>query len=245
MDTQLKLSQSQIEAFYVDVFAESQVNDLLNMASITKKNVVDVGGGVGYFAQELQSKTDCRVRVIDSDVTSIGKVIALDNINIEAEIGDALNPKVKGNEDFVCFNLILHHLIAKSEKRTRELQKKALISWENTGATIFVNEYIYESYIGNLSGRLIYKITSSKFLSAIGAVIGRINPSLKANTLRVGVRFRANREWIKLFDECGFKVLSMTYGKVEPTPIALRLLLLIKNVRRDSFLLVKQAPPQL
>jgi hypothetical protein len=249
MNTQLKLAQSQIEAFYVDCFAESQVNDFLKMTNMTKndehdkKNVVDVGGGVGYFARELQSRVGCRVRVIDSDAVSIGKVKALKNISIESEVGDALNPKVKGNEDFICFNLILHHLIGKSEKQTRELQKKALLAWKNTEATIFVNEYIYESYVKNFSGRLIYEITSSKFLSVIGSLIARINPSLKANTFGVGVRFRANREWIKLFEECGFKVISATYGEVEQTTIAHRVLLLIRQVRRDSFLLVKRYPP--
>jgi hypothetical protein len=122
------------------------------------------------------------------------------------------------------------------------LQKQALLPWENTNASIFVNEYIYESFVGYLIGRFIYSITSNKILSTIGTAIGRVIPSLKANTFGIGVRFRANDEWIKLFEECDFTVASMSYGEVEYTSMPLRLLF-IKQIRRDSFLLVKSTQP--
>jgi hypothetical protein len=237
MNTQVKLSESQIAAFYVDVFAESQVKDFLKLTKMPAKNVVDVGGGVGYFAQRLlQSDINYRIRVIDSDLTSIARVKLLGNENIQAELGDALNPEVKGDEDVVCFNLILHHLIGKTERQTRALQKKALLAWKGSGAKLFINEYIYESYVKDFSGRLIYEITHNWILSAVGELISKIIPSLKANTFGVGVRFRANREWIKLFEECGFAVVSISHGKAEWISIPRRLLL-IRQVRRDSFLL--------
>lgn len=240
--TQKKLSQSQIEAFYIDCFNESQVKDFIGF---TKKNqrtneqvVVDIGGGVGYFAQNLNKQTGYKVRVIDSDKISIDRVTQLNNIKIEGVVGDALAPDIKGDEDIVCFNLILHHLIGSTEAETRLLQKKALLAWSNSKVTIFVNEYIYDSFIGYLSGRMIYEITSSKVLSAIGRAIGKIIPSLRANTFGVGVRFRAHREWLKLFEECGFNVSSISFGEIEHTAMPLRLLF-IKQKRRDSFLLVK------
>jgi hypothetical protein len=240
---QIKLAQSQIEAFYVDCFNESQLNDFIKLTSSIKLTndhncVVDVGGGVGYFARNLNNKTGASVRVIDSDFPSIKKVNKLENKNIFGIVGDALNPEIKGDENIVCFNLILHHLVGSNENKTRILQKQALLAWKNTNASIFVNEYIYESFVGYLSGRLIYEITSNRILSAIAAAIGRVIPSLKANTLGIGVRFRANDEWVKLFEECGYTVASMSYGEVEYTAIPLRLLF-IKQVRRDSFLLVK------
>lgn len=240
--TQIKLSQSQIEAFYVDCFNESQVKDFIKLTNkVQRKNeqvAVDIGGGVGYFAQNLNKQTGYNVRVIDSDKISIDRVNQLNNLEIEGVLGDALTPDIKGNEGIVCFNLILHHLIGPTETETRLLQKKALLAWQNSKAIIFVNEYIYDSFVGNLSGRLIYEITSSKVLSAIGRTIGKIIPSLRANTFGVGVRFRAHREWLKLFEECGFHVSSVSFGEIEHTAIPLRLLL-IKQVRRDSFLLVK------
>ena len=237
---QIKLMQSQIDAFYLNCFNESQVMDFIKLTNNNRNYncIVDVGGGVGYFAQNLNGKLGSLVRVIDSDAYSIEQVKRLENKNIEGIIGDALNPEIKGDESIICFNLILHHLIGSNEAETRMLQKQALLAWRNTQVQIFINEYIYESFLGNLSGRLIYEITSNRFLSTVGAFIGNIIPSLKANTFGVGVRFRASKEWIKLFEECGFKVVSISYGKVEYTSIPLRFLL-IKQVRRESFLLVK------
>ncbi len=236
---QITLAQLQIEAFDHRDFNESQVNDFIKLTNNNINNyIVDVGGGVGYFAQNLNDKTGASVRVIDSNLLSIEKVKKLENKNIEGIVGDALNPEIKGDESVICFNQILHHLIGSNETETRMLQKQALLAWKNTNASIFINEYIYESFVSNLSGRLIYEITSNKFLSAIGAAIGRIIPSLKANTFGIGVRFRANDEWVKLFEECGFTVASMSYGEVEYISIPRRLLL-IKQARRDSFLLVK------
>jgi hypothetical protein len=187
---QIKLAQSQIEAFYVDCFNESQVSDFIKLTNSIKLTnnyncVVDVGGGVGYFARNLNNKTGASVRVIDSDFASIEKVNKLENKNIFGIVGDALNPEIKGDENIVCFNLILHHLIGSNETETRMLQKQALLAWKNANISIFVNEYIYESFVGNLSGRLIYEITSNKILSTIGAIIGRVIPSLKANTFGI------------------------------------------------------------
>ena len=238
---QITLAQSQIEAFDHEDFHESQANDFIKLTNnnINKnKYVVDVGGGVGYFAKSLNDKTGISVRVIDSNVLSIEKVKKIKNKNIEGIVGDALNPVIKGDESVICYNQILHHLIGSNEAETRMLQKQALLAWKNTNISIFINEYIYESFVGNLSGRLIYEITSNKFLSTIGAAIGRIIPSLKANTFGVGVRFRAKDEWIKIFEECGFTLSSMSYGEEEYVSIPRRLLL-IKQARRDSFLLVK------
>lgn len=246
--TQITLSKSQIEAFYVDCFNESQVNDFIKLTNKDQQKndqlVVDIGGGVGYFAQNLNKQTGHKVRVIDSDKISIDAVKRLNNLKIEGVVGDALTPDIKGNEDIVCFNLILHHLIGRTETETRLLQKKALLAWKNSKAIIFVNEYIYDSFVGNLSGRLIYEITSSKVLSAIGRTIGKIIPSMRANTFGIGVRFRSHREWLKLFEECGFQVSSVSLGEIEHTAFPLRLLL-IKQVRRDSFLLVKPTQQQL
>jgi SAM-dependent methyltransferase len=240
---QVMLEESQIAAFYVDCFAVNQVNhferltDFRSLGSI--KLVVDIGGGCGYFAKELNAKTGLRVRVIDSDERSI-EACARHNIkSIEGVIGDALNPEVKGDEDVVCFNLLLHHLIAKNEHETRELQKKAIVAWRDKVRYVFVNEYIYDSFFGYASGRIIFEITKSKLLSAIGRLVSEVVPSFKANTFGVGVRFRAHAEWIELFEECGYEVVSKAYSEPDYTSLPLRALL-IREVRKDSFLLKRR-----
>lgn len=126
-NSQQTLSQNQIEAFYHDNFIESQVRDFINLlgssADAAPGIVVDIGGGCGFFAKALQNVTALKVRVLDTDLQSIEHCM---REGIDAAQDDALNPTIVGDESVVCFNLILHHLVGKSEEETRDLQKRAL-----------------------------------------------------------------------------------------------------------------------
>jgi hypothetical protein len=229
------LSTEQIEAFYHDQFVEDQANHFVKLLGATSRvnNVTDMGGGCGFFAKRLKHLADYKVKVIDMDE---GSVDACRSSGVEAERGDALKPTFTGNEDVVTFNLILHHLVGVSEQATLDLQIKALALWRPHIQFAFVNEYIYESYIGNFSGWLIFSITKSQFLSTIGKIVAKFLPSLKANTFGIGVRFRAAQEWERVFDSAGYDVKSTIVGENEPVSLPRRLLL-IKHIRRDSFLL--------
>ena len=237
---QIKLMDKQVQEFYVDCFALDQVSHfrkmLVNCGSTGINLVVDVGGGCGFFAAELNRQTGISVRVIDADRWSVDACNALNNINIHAIEGDALNPKVNGDEDVVTFNLILHHLIGKNDHETRLLQKRTLAFWHGKSNYVFVNEYIYDSYIGCISGRLIYEITRSKFLSIFAKIVSRFLTSLRANTFGIGVRFRSHDEWLEIFDESGYEVIEKIRGANDNVSLARRFLL-IKEVRKDSFLL--------
>lgn len=237
-DAQAKLSASQIEAFYHDEFAADQVRDFVALTEGAPPQgvVVDLGGGIGHFAHGLASESRLRVRVVDSDPVSVERCRQR---GVEAVAGDALAPDFQGDEDAACFNLILHHLVGKDEPTTRALQIQALKAWQGHSRFVFVNEYIYESFVGHLSGRIIYAITSSHVLSAIGRAIGRVVPAFRANTFGTGVRFRASHEWHALFAEAGYAVKRATQGVPEHISPPLRLLL-IKAIRRDSFRLEPQ-----
>lgn len=237
------LAQQQISEFYTDCFAVEQVLHFEKIAPIgtldCNKTIVDIGGGCGHFAKQLHYKINRKMRVVDLDPVSIE---ACRSQGIDAALGDALLPPYEGDEEVVCFNLILHHLVANDEVMTRDCQKKALLAWRNKAKYIFINEYIYESFIASISGRLIYEITKSPLLSAFASMISKFAPSLRANTFGVGVRFRSHDEWVRLFEEIGFRVLSRIYGADEDVSLPRRLLL-IKKIRRDSFIL--EASPQL
>lgn len=231
------LSVRQLEAFYHDEFVEDQTRDFKNLlarvdcgSSVT----VDVGGGCGFFARRLSEMTGRRLRVIDLDPVSVA---TCRNAGLDAVEGDALAPVVMGDEQIATFNLVLHHLVGSTESLTRALQIRALQSWRRQVSHLFVNEYIYESYVGRFSGWAIYQITSSRALSAIGRVIAKLIPAFRANTFGVGVRFRAHAEWRDLFREAGFDVLASAQGNDERVALPLRLLL-IRAIRRDSYLLV-------
>ncbi len=231
------LNAEQVSAFYHDLFVQQQVGHFnkIALSSVEPgKFVVDVGGGCGYFATAIKKEFGIPTRVIDMDPLSVA---AAQNLGVEAIIGDALQPIKKNDEGVVCFNLILHHLVSSTEKETKWLQSKAISSWNQNGVKVFINEYCYESWLGNFSGWFIYQITRSKFLSAIGKAVSRLVPSFKANTFGVGVRFRSNSEWKELFDQCGYNVIDAIQGDNENVSLPLRLLL-IKEIRRDSFFLV-------
>lgn len=234
---QKTLVASQLSEFYHNVFVEDQLRDF-KACFYNGKNpitgvIIDIGGGVGYFAGAVKNELGNTVRVIDMDPLSVENCKKL---GLDAEIGDCTKLKPKGDETIVCFNLILHHLVASTEKNTKILQASAVRTWRGKSRRIFVNEYIYESYIPNLSGWLIYQITSSRVLSAIGKVVSKIIPSLRANTFGTGVRFRSHREWKQIFTHEGFQVTKSIIGRDEQVALPLRMLL-IKNIRRDSFLL--------
>ncbi len=233
------LNADQIAAFYHDVFVQQQVEDFKKIAlHIVEpgKVIVDMGGGCGYFASVIKRELNISTRVIDMDPVSVESARSL---GVEAVVGDALRPEKKQDESVACFNLILHHLVANSETETLALQSSAISAWRENNVKVFVNEYIYESWISNFSGWLIYQITKNKLLSAIGSAVSKVVPSLKANTFGVGVRFRSNSEWKKIFEKSGFFVKDELRG--EPEFISLpRRMLLIKEIRRDSFVLISR-----
>ena len=233
---QRKLNTKQIASFYHDKFVQQQVEHFKNIAFPVldqQKIIVDIGGGCGYFASAIKRELSIPTRVIDLDPLSVEEALSL---GVEAVIGDALKPEIKNDESVACFLMILHHLVANTEDETKALQMAAISCWQNKRVNIFVNEYIYESWISNFSGWVIYQITKSKILSAIGKMVSKAMPSLKANTFGVGVRFRSNSEWKKIFEKSGFTVVGELRGESEFISLPRRLLL-IKEIRRDSFLL--------
>jgi hypothetical protein len=230
------LSVGQLEAFYHDEFVEDQARHFQQLLARFDQGsgvTADVGGGCGFFARRVAEITGRRMRVIDLDPVSVA---TCRRAGVDAVEGDALAPTIAGDEQIASFNLVLHHLVGRSERLTRELQVRALAAWRRQVKHVFVNEYIYESYIGHFSGWMIYRITSSAFLSAIGRVVARVVPAFRANTFGVGVRFRAHQEWRELFGQAGYDVVASVQGAEERVAPPRRLLL-IRSIRRDSYLL--------
>lgn len=235
---QMKLDANQIAAFYHDEFVASQLRAfkaLVPDRNVKSDVVVDMGGGAGHFALGLIESGDVgTVRVVDMDPISIQ---LCHQRGLDAIQGDALEPPIRDDENVICFNLILHHLVGNSELATRSMQSQVLANWYGKANAIFVDEYIYDSYWNDTSGKLIYAITKSKILSQIGMVVSRFIPSLRANTFGIGVRFRSHDEWLLLFNKIGYRVEACVRGSEENISLARRMLM-IKSCRRDSFLLV-------
>lgn len=236
---QVVLDADRIEKFYHDAFVQTQVEHFVNVCLPALKpepRVVDVGGGCGFFARDLASSCGARCLVIDTDPESVRRASLT---GVEAIVGDALEPPIDGTEDAVCFNLILHHLVAGTNRETTNLQASALDAWRGSGAVLFVNEYIYDSLWGDAAGRLIYAVTSNRVASWLGSVIATVVPTLRANTFGVGVRFRGEKSWRRLFERSGWRVAGYARGAEEVVSLPRRLLM-IRSCRRDSFVLVER-----
>lgn len=240
---QKQLSQDQHAAFYHAEFVDLQLRHFQALCPAelhAGRAVVDIGGGAGHFARALGERAGARVRVIDMDPVAVAACLAS---GIDARAGDALSPPRVGDEGVACFNLILHHLVGNDEAATEALQAGALGAWRGGVRAVFVNEYIYDSWLGDASGRLIFAVTASRALSAVASAVARFVPSLRANTFGVGVRFRSDAAWRAFFARHGLRVQAHERGPEEIVSLARRLLL-IRSCRKDSYLLeFAGAPP--
>ena len=185
MAVQKTLSAEQIKDFYHQNFVRDQVTDFEAQVPLPLGDdqvVLDVGGGFGFFAEALARKTGVRVRVLDSDPVSVDACRARE---VDAELSDALQPKIRGDEAVVSFNLILHHLIGATASETADLQRRALQPWRGRARFVLVNEYIYESWgWPGTSAWFIWSVTSSQLLSRIGTAVSKFVPSLRALLIR-------------------------------------------------------------
>lgn len=235
---QIALEKDRIANFYHDLFVKSQVEGFARICApgLDRDKVVsDMGGGCGFFARAVERELGLRVRVVDADSISVETAV---QDGLQAFVGDALAWSPLGDESAACFNLILHHLVGRSESETLRLQLNALDRWKCADVRVFVHEYIYDSYVGELSGALIYRITGSRLLSSLAEIVSRVVPDLRANTFGVGVRFRAEKEWRRIFESQGWRVEGYCRGREEGVSFPRRMLL-IKSCRRDSFVLVR------
>jgi hypothetical protein len=239
---QVTLGDAQIAAFNTDRNAAEQSARFVHFArrfsGVTPgRVVVDIGGGNGYFARDLNAATGWTVRVVDSDEKSIRGCLAIGVAGVQAVRGDAIEPDILGDEDAVVFNLVLHHLVGRTESDTTVLQERSLAAWRERARFLMVSEISYDSFFFDITGKLIFLVTSSGLLSKVAAFVGRFVPSLRANTLGVGVRFRSKREWVSFFERCGYRVVEVVDGVPEALPFPLRFLF-VKQIRSDYFLLV-------
>ncbi|MDB2668338.1 class I SAM-dependent methyltransferase [Alphaproteobacteria bacterium] len=172
------------------------------IGSLSLKKGLDVGGGVGVFAEhvaKLQEGT--QIDVIEPGTEAHGKFRKSEGIKLIK--GYFPNIKLSQKYDFVLFNLVLHHMLDENHFKTRELQRAALREAAKIlkkNGVIVVQENIYDPLFGrDLSGRLIYYFTRSKIFEKIFRRLG-------ANTAGEGVSFNSDKEWEAIMTESGLSI---------------------------------------
>ena len=91
---QIQLSPQQLEAFYTDKVAEAQAVTFAEMVPRGLGLLVDVGGGCGHFAERVRAMMGRPVLVLDTDQAAVAEAVRR---NVPAEIGDAVNPTIRGD----------------------------------------------------------------------------------------------------------------------------------------------------
>lgn len=228
-------------ALQLNHFKEVYSNELNNSI-----NVLDIGGGEGYFMHEVKEIFPLSsVSILDIDSFAVLKA---KERGINAVKGSILEnsqiEKCDQKFDVICFNLVLHHIVTGKFFGTRHIQVKSLENASkllNSNGTLFIHEICYEgSFLNNFPGHLIYLLTSSRLLEPFFSLIGKLSPSLFANTIGTGVRYRSDQGWRSVFaDTTNFSLEKILIGESEGHPRFRNIVLGIKSVRRKSFILRK------
>jgi SAM-dependent methyltransferase len=195
---------------------------------------LDVGGGNGAFADRLLEHyplsrgtvVDNAKVLIDRNAPNPRKTLA--HMSVE-DMAAALGPD---RFDVVFFNFSLHHFVVPSYRRTRELQRRALIASRpllTEGGRVSVVENLCDGYVPGLSGYLIFTATSSK---ALAPIIRRLG----SNTAGVGVCFLDRNGWRTEMRRAGFRVLDFDPERYEnDLSRHKKALLLIRDLRCAHF----------
>lgn len=235
---QRELAAGQLSEFYHDEFVTIQVDHLRRLfdsSQLQRAKAVDLGGGVGHFALAAREQLMLDVTVLDTDARSIARA---SESGLKAELGDALTTRLGDGVPLASFNLILHHLVSGRWSTTLALQQQALANQlaGPQGKQLFVNEYVYESYVWqDFASRLIFAVTSSKLLSLLASQVARLAPSLRANTFGIGVCFHSDRTWRRLFAQAGWRIEQVIEGDPESISVPRRAALLLRRCRRNSY----------
>jgi SAM-dependent methyltransferase len=134
--------------------------------------------------------------------------------------------------DLVCFNWVLHHLVADGHSGSRGFARDALVAAGRMlapGGRISVFENLYDGLVlDRLPGWLIYRMTASSRLARFASGQG-------ANTAGVGVCFQSRASWLATFAESGAEVLDTGDGLDWEVSLRWRLLLHVGHLRCGHF----------
>jgi len=207
-----QLSDKQLEVFdqeYVsdalwDVFVAATADILAHKGA----HVLDVGGGNGRFVDKILARfPESRATVLEPSALLIARnQPSQRKVVLQGGADDLVRLLGRDKFDVICFNWVLHHLVADTYEQSTRNQRFAISSAAKLLATggaisIFENSYVPAVSFLPTPGRVIYELTSKRALSLIAKAGG-------ANTAGIGVLFRHAGDWIDLLQQEGFRLQS-------------------------------------
>jgi len=203
-------------------------------------SILDVGGGNGVFLDTILSafpKANGTLLDISAELLSRNRPLPRKRL-VQGAIEDI--PQLLGDQKFdvITVNWVLHHLVGRTYQQCRKnciamLQMCADLLSER--GTLLVSETMVDGFFGtNIPSRLIYEITRIE-----NPAFTRLS-SRFFNTAGVGVCFRSDDAWSRLFKEAGFQVDDASYGEYWPYSLKKRALyagLMLASQRHRHFFL--------
>jgi len=244
METIKKLNEQQVLNFDTDYIRDEDWDKLCEylwkLFPEGNFNFLDIGGGNGVFCD----------KVLDTFLQS--KAVLLDNseylISLNKQSGrkriicasvEEIDKLFQGEAfDVVFLNLVLHHFVSNGYKSTYKNVKDTFLKLKpllSSKGYVYVFEDFYNGLIfDGLPSHLIFTLTSSKMLAGLTRKLG-------ANTGGIGVCFRSKKQWEKIINECGYRIIhegkSIEFNEF---PLYKRLLLHLGKVNMGYMWLKKE-----
>lgn len=196
-----------------DDYDVSEVAAFLNKKNGEKLNGLDVGGGIGSYANALASRCNnsVAITVVDPGKLVQEKFLESDDLHLVSQ--DFLEFDTDSKFDFIILKTVLHHMIGADEQSTTANQidvlKKAKSLLKEDGLIVVEENYFDGWFNSDLPARLIFFLTRQKLIEHLVRWLG-------ANTAGEGVRFRSTLSWERIFRDLGLKTVheqpSPTWG---------------------------------
>lgn len=204
---------------------------------------LDIGGGNGRFADRLLEKyTKATGTVLDNSDLLLSRNEPNERkttIHDSVENLGCVNTKY----DLICVHWLLHHLVSSSYTQTRRNQLMTLQRLPGlltARGRVSLYENTCEGWlVENWPGRLIYYLTSSKWIAPVTRRMG-------ANTGGVGICYLSKNQWLDTIREADLQVLKYREPQnwIRPLPRPeYRVLLNIRDIRVAHFWCNARAAP--
>lgn len=190
---------------------------------------LDVGGGNGLFADLLLRHYPlARGVVLDNSELLLNKNQPSERKERVLASAAEIPERLQGQQfDLVCFNWVLHHLVAgRYAHSLANIQQalrhaKALLGPQGR-LSVFENLYDGRRF-DRLPSRLIFELTASRLLAPLTGALG-------ANTAGCGVCFLSRSHWDEQLAQAGFTVVACDHHEQRRVAPATRLLLQLGEV---------------
>jgi SAM-dependent methyltransferase len=201
-------------------------------------SVLDVGGGNGVFLDRLLDVfPKAKGVLLDDSSYMLRRNKAHLRKRLLQHSALALSDAFSGERfDLITVNVLLHHLVGSTRRETRTNvqcflnEARALLV---PGGRLVVYEQCYEGWVPFVEpGSLIFALTSVR-----SPVLAKLMRRFGANTAGVGVAFRSESGWRRLFVRAGLELVENTAIHDDRLRVWRVFLLTIRRVCRRVFVL--------